>query len=264
MSEPGSPSWDPFASPGASPRARRGTAAAAQPSTALPNGSAEPEGLDPTASLGPDLPALDPDLDAPHPPSTTPATLPAMTTPGAPSASSGPRASEGGEKDDRYVPAWNGALATWREFQRRVSVWLESTAVKDERRAAKLISRLSGDAWAATESLDLTTLRGPDGVQQLLSHRALSDSDDLKLTSSGPDDLEATLRAPESKQAHHKRGDRCWTIGHQRLLRDSGPCLATAGRFYHGALRIVAGGWAAHARCLKGAKVSRYWPGFAI
>ena len=141
MSEPGSPPWDPFASPGTSPRARRGTTAAAQPSTALPNGSAEPEGLDPTASLGPDLPALDPDLDASPSLSTTPATLPATTTPAAPSASSGPRASEGGEKDDHYVPAWNGTLATWREFQRRVSVWLESAAVKDERRAAKLISR---------------------------------------------------------------------------------------------------------------------------
>ena len=57
-----------------------------------------------------------------------------------------------------------------REYQRRVRLFQTSTSSDPEYQAAKLVQKLSGDAWAATECLDISSLRCENGVEKLLEH----------------------------------------------------------------------------------------------
>ncbi|OLP76029.1 T-complex protein 1 subunit eta, partial [Symbiodinium microadriaticum] len=68
-----------------------------------------------------------------------------------------------------HVPEFSGST-TMREYQRRVRLFEASTGIDASYRAQKLMERLSGQAWLATESLDLSYIKHPDGVERLLQH----------------------------------------------------------------------------------------------
>jgi hypothetical protein len=73
------------------------------------------------------------------------------------------------EKIDE-VPSWDGDLATWRKFQRKVAIWGEASTTTLVRRGVRLLSCLSGDAWDATEDVDMSRLKSDDGVDYLMSY----------------------------------------------------------------------------------------------
>ena len=140
--------------------------------SATPNGAQQrwylgPDPFSPTARRPEDTP-----LPATPPPEgATPAGATASTA--APTAA--PMASSAAdrdnfEKDEGFVPSWDGSLSSWRDFRRRVCVWEESTSTKVEKRGAKLLSKLTKEAWAATQTLSLESLRNPEGVATLLAH----------------------------------------------------------------------------------------------
>ena len=87
---------------------------------------------------------------------------------------SGPDRDGGREWKDRddssSIPSWGGSLGSWRDYKRRVAVWIESCAGKSDRQAARLMSKPSREAWSACETLDLADLRVDNGVSLLLSH----------------------------------------------------------------------------------------------
>ena len=68
-----------------------------------------------------------------------------------------------------YVPEYSGETPM-REYQRRVRLFEASTSIDASYRAQKLMERLSGQAWLATESLDLDYIKHPEGVKRLLQH----------------------------------------------------------------------------------------------
>ena len=68
-----------------------------------------------------------------------------------------------------HVPEFSGDTPM-REYQRRVRLFEASTGIDASYRAQKLMERLSGQAWMATESLDLSYIKHPDGVERLLKH----------------------------------------------------------------------------------------------
>ncbi|CAE7351286.1 MAL3P3.6 [Symbiodinium sp. CCMP2592] len=68
-----------------------------------------------------------------------------------------------------HVPEYDGKTAM-REYARRVKLFESSTGIDPSYRAQKLMEKLSGQAWMATESLDLEDLKHPSGVQRLLDH----------------------------------------------------------------------------------------------
>ena len=57
-----------------------------------------------------------------------------------------------------------------RDYERRVRLFEFSTGIDASFRAQKLMERLSGQAWLATETLPLTELKNPKGVDNLLRH----------------------------------------------------------------------------------------------
>ena len=57
-----------------------------------------------------------------------------------------------------------------REYERRVKLFESATGIDAGYRAQKLMERLTGPAWAATENLDLQELKHEDGVRRLLKH----------------------------------------------------------------------------------------------
>ena len=68
-----------------------------------------------------------------------------------------------------YIPEHDGTL-TMREYERRVRLFETTTSIDEEYRAGKLLQKLSGEAWNATESLDVATLKTKGGVNVLLQH----------------------------------------------------------------------------------------------
>ena len=68
-----------------------------------------------------------------------------------------------------HVPEYSGD-SPMREYQRRVRLFEASTGIDPSYRAQKLMERLTGQAWRATESLDLDEIKHPDGVKRLLQH----------------------------------------------------------------------------------------------
>ena len=68
------------------------------------------------------------------------------------------------------VPSWDGESSTFRDYKRRVSLFLATTGIDPEFRGGRLVEQLTGAAWRATETLDMSTLRQEGGVDTLLSH----------------------------------------------------------------------------------------------
>lgn len=54
------------------------------------------------------------------------------------------------------------------EYERRVKLFQSTTGIDKEFQAGKLIEKLTGEAWSATECLDVAQLRCEDGVEKLL------------------------------------------------------------------------------------------------
>jgi len=79
------------------------------------------------------------------------------------------RDDRGGQERIEEVPDWDGDLRLWRNYKRRVRVWLEGTLTKAEKQGARLLSRLTGDAWQCTEDVDMTLLRS-QGAKYLLRY----------------------------------------------------------------------------------------------
>ena len=67
------------------------------------------------------------------------------------------------------IPEFDGS-GTMREYQRRVRLFEISTSIDPSYRAQKLMEKLSGTAWLATESIPLESLKHPQGVERLLKH----------------------------------------------------------------------------------------------
>ncbi|CAE7350390.1 NLRC3, partial [Symbiodinium necroappetens] len=68
-----------------------------------------------------------------------------------------------------HVPEYDGK-APMRDYERRVRLYESATGVDPCYRAQKLMERLSGAAWTATEGLELQDLKHEQGVQRLLKH----------------------------------------------------------------------------------------------
>ena len=68
-----------------------------------------------------------------------------------------------------FIPEFDGS-SPMREYQRRVKLFEISTSIDPSYRAQKLMEKLTGDAWLATESISLDSLKHPDGVARLLDH----------------------------------------------------------------------------------------------
>ena len=68
-----------------------------------------------------------------------------------------------------FIPEydWTGPM---RECQRRVKLFELSTGIDPTFRAQKLMEKLTGNAWLATESIPLESLKHPHGVSRLLDH----------------------------------------------------------------------------------------------
>ncbi|CAE7707379.1 RE1 [Symbiodinium sp. CCMP2592] len=86
------------------------------------------------------------------------------------SSDAGSASTKGAPKTGKdHVPEYDGKTAM-REYARRVKLFESSTGIDPSYRAQKLMEKLSGQAWMATESLDLEDLKHPNGVQRLLDH----------------------------------------------------------------------------------------------
>ena len=57
-----------------------------------------------------------------------------------------------------------------RDYQRRVRLYEASSGVDPSYRAQKLMQRLTGQAWLATETLSVESLKDPRKVDRLLDH----------------------------------------------------------------------------------------------
>ena len=68
-----------------------------------------------------------------------------------------------------FIPEYDGKTPL-REYRRRVKLFEASTGIDPEYRAQKLMERLSGDAWLATETIDIASLKAADGVERLIQH----------------------------------------------------------------------------------------------
>ena len=67
------------------------------------------------------------------------------------------------------VPEYDG-VSSMREYQRRVRLFESTTSIDKCFQAGRLVERMSGQAWKATETLDISSLKCDDGVQILLNH----------------------------------------------------------------------------------------------
>ena len=67
------------------------------------------------------------------------------------------------------VPEYDGA-SSMREYQRRVRLFESTTSIDKCFQAGRLVERMSGQAWKATETLDIASLKCDEGVQILLDH----------------------------------------------------------------------------------------------
>ena len=68
-----------------------------------------------------------------------------------------------------FIPEFDGTTPM-REYQRRVQLFQVSTTIDPCYRAQKLMEKLTGTAWLATESIPLESLKHAEGVQRLLDH----------------------------------------------------------------------------------------------
>ena len=67
------------------------------------------------------------------------------------------------------VPEHDGTISM-REYQRRVRIWQATSTISPEYQAGRLLERLSGDAWKAAETLEVSQLKSEKGVEALLQH----------------------------------------------------------------------------------------------
>ena len=74
----------------------------------------------------------------------------------------------GGQERIEEVPDWDGDLRKFKNYKRRVAVWLEHTTTKSDKQGPRLLSRLTGDAWVCTEDISMKDLR-TGGPKYLLS-----------------------------------------------------------------------------------------------
>ena len=68
-----------------------------------------------------------------------------------------------------YIPEFNGRTPM-REYERRVRLFEANTQIHPSYQAGKLIERLTDQAWKATETLDIKSLKNSQGVDTLLQH----------------------------------------------------------------------------------------------
>ena len=73
-----------------------------------------------------------------------------------------------GSTDREFVPLWDGT-PPMKTYERKVEIYEMKTKTPPEERAIKLLERLTEDAFDATETLDIQSLKTPDGVQKLLA-----------------------------------------------------------------------------------------------
>ena len=67
------------------------------------------------------------------------------------------------------LPSFDGTTPL-RDYRRRVALFLATTGIDEEFRAGRLMEKLEGRAWHATQTLDVTQIRKPSGVDFLLDH----------------------------------------------------------------------------------------------
>lgn len=90
---------------------------------------------------------------------------------------SGKAGSEGrGSLSDRkrvtgkeVVPSFDGE-GPLREYRRRVDLFVATTGIDEEYRGGRLMEKLEGRAWLATQTMDVKKLRCANGVNHLLNH----------------------------------------------------------------------------------------------
>ena len=73
------------------------------------------------------------------------------------------------QKDEPFVPSWDGEVQGWSEYSRRVRLcWSQMPTHKRYTLGPKLVLRLRGKAWESAASVDHSRLCQPDGTSYLL------------------------------------------------------------------------------------------------
>ena len=67
------------------------------------------------------------------------------------------------------IPTYDGKTP-FRIYERKVQIFEANTKLPKERRGGRLLERLEGEAFDATETLDVASLSVPDGVALLMAH----------------------------------------------------------------------------------------------
>jgi hypothetical protein len=64
-------------------------------------------------------------------------------------------------------------MSGWRLYKRQVTIWTMCTTTEANKLGVRLLSRLSGEAWATCETIDLELLKegGPDYLLKYLEER---------------------------------------------------------------------------------------------
>ena len=93
---------------------------------------------------------------------------PQLLTPSRPSSSTGVACSQASKpnRGKDFIPVHDG-LVGMREYERRVRLFQNTTAIDPEFQGGRLVEKLQGAAWDAVECLDLKSLQCPEGVQVL-------------------------------------------------------------------------------------------------
>ena len=77
-----------------------------------------------------------------------------------------PESSGGSHEPDgrgEHFPGYDGKTP-FRVYERKVNIFKQNTRLAPARRAGKLLERLEGAAFEATETLDVTAISNPNGV----------------------------------------------------------------------------------------------------
>ena len=73
------------------------------------------------------------------------------------------------EKDERFKCAWDGDIATFPDYVRKVTLAFEKTRRRRRRHLGPdLVSQLTGRAWVITQEIDFERLTKPDGARYLV------------------------------------------------------------------------------------------------
>ena len=70
------------------------------------------------------------------------------------------------DTDKEYVPGWDGT-PPMKTFEPKIEIYESKTKTPKEERGVKILERLTGEAFDATETLEIKELQHEEGVKTL-------------------------------------------------------------------------------------------------